>query len=83
MDRKHFEYYAKHETRAFSNQSQLITYSFNGDEKTIVGAIEEKNNLIFLYEYRGKYVGTEFFISFAKNSLSYKLIKIDEPAPAA
>ena len=78
MDRKHFDYYAKHENRSFSDQKQVIIYSFNDDEKKIIGAMIEKENLIFLYEYRGKYVGTEFFISFSKNSFSYKLIKIDE-----
>jgi hypothetical protein len=46
--------------------------------KTIIGAMQEKDNLIFLYEYRGVLVGTEFFISFSKTSISYKLIKVDE-----
>jgi hypothetical protein len=76
MDRKHFDYYTKHESRSFSDQKQTITYSFNDHERTIIGAMEEKENLIFLYEYRGKYVGTEFFISFSKTSSSYKLIKV-------
>jgi hypothetical protein len=40
--------------------------------------MEEREGLIFLYEYRGKYIGIEFFISFSKQSLSYKLLKIDE-----
>lgn len=80
MDRKQFEYYTKHESKSFSDHHQLITYTFNENEKTIIGAIEEKDNLIFLYEYRGKYVGTEFFISFSKDSISYKLIKVDEIA---
>ena len=78
MNSKHFDYYAKHESRSFSDQQQVITYSFNDNEKTIIGAMEEKGDLIFLYEYRGKYIGTEFFISFSKNSISYKLIKIGE-----
>jgi hypothetical protein len=38
----------------------------------------EKNNRIYLYEYRGKYIGNEFFISFSKESISYKLIKVEE-----
>jgi len=38
----------------------------------------EKKDLIFLYEYRGEYVGIEFFISFSKESISYKLIKVEE-----
>ncbi|MEI9911500.1 MAG: hypothetical protein WDO71_18730 [Bacteroidota bacterium] len=80
MERKHIDYYTKHENRSFSDQKQVITYSFNDDERTIVGAMEEKDNLIYLYEYRGKLVGTEFFISFSKNSISYKLLKVAEPA---
>jgi hypothetical protein len=47
-------------------------------ESTIIGSVEEEGNIICLYEYRGKYIGTEFLISFAKNSVSYKLISIDE-----
>ena len=78
MERKHIDYYNKHENRSFSDQKQLITFSFNDDERTIVGAMEEKDNLIYLYEYRGKLVGTEFFISFSKQSISYKLIKVGE-----
>ena len=78
MERKHIDYYTKHEGRSYSDQKQLITYSFNDHERTIVGAMEEKDNLIFLYEYRGKYIGTEFFISFSKKSISYKLIKVTE-----
>lgn len=75
---KHSNYYTDHEKRSFPDQKQLITYSFNEKEQTIVGTMEEREGLIFLYEYRGKYVGTEFFISFSKNSISYKLIKINE-----
>jgi len=78
MERKHVDYYTKHEDRSFSEQKQVITYSFNDHEKTIIGAMREKDNLIFLYEYRGKVVGTEFFISFSKTSISYKLINVDE-----
>ena len=78
MDRKHFDYYAKDENRSFSDQKQVIIYSFNDDERKIIGAMIEKGDLIFLYEYRGDYIGTEFFISFSKDSISYKLIKVDE-----
>ena len=78
MDRKHFEYYTNHESKTFSGDHQLITYSFNDYERTIVGVMEERDNLIYLYEYRGKYIGTEFFISFSHNSSSYKLIKVDK-----
>lgn len=77
MDRKHFDYYAKHEDRSFADRKQLITYSFNDQEKKITGAMIEKDNLIFLYEYRGEFIGTEFFISFSKDSISYKLIQVD------
>jgi len=62
-------------------QKQLITYSFNDQEQTITGVMLEKKDLIFLYEYRGEYVGVEFFISFSKQSISYKLIKVEELAP--
>ena len=58
----------------------MITYSFNNEEKTITGIMMEKEGLIYLYEYRGQYIGIEFFISFSKESISYKLIKVDEPA---
>lgn len=80
MDKKHFNYYSGHVTRAFPEQKQLITYSFNDIETDIIGIIEEKEGLIYLYEYRGKYVGIEFFISFSKQSTSYKLIKVSETA---
>lgn len=40
--------------------------------------MEEREDLIYLYEYRGKYIGIEFFISFSKNSISYKLLKVDQ-----
>jgi hypothetical protein len=78
MHSKNFEYYTQKKERSFSDQTQLITYSFNEKEQTIIGIVEEKGDLIYLYEYRGKYVGIEFFISFSKKSISYKLIKVDE-----
>jgi hypothetical protein len=78
MRTKNSDYYAKHGEKLFPDQKQRITYSFNEKEQTIVGIMEEKENLIFLYEYRGKYVGIEFFISFSKESISYKLIKVDQ-----
>lgn len=56
----------------------MITYSFNEEERTIIGMMEEKEGLIYLYEYRGKFVGVEFFISFSKQSISYKLLKVNE-----
>ena len=75
---KHFNYYTSHQRKSFPDQKQLITYSFNEKEQTIIGIMEEKENLVYLYEYRGKYVGVEFFISFSKKSVSYKLIKVNE-----
>lgn len=78
MGTKYFNYYANHEKKSFPDQKQLITYSFNEKEQTIIGTMEEKENLIYLYEYRGLYVGIEFFISFSKESISYKLIKVNE-----
>ena len=42
--------------------------------------MQEKEDFIYLYEYRGQYIGIEFFISFSKKSISYKLIKVDEIA---
>jgi hypothetical protein len=78
MHDKHFDYYSKFETASFPDQKQLITYSFNEKVKTITGIVMEKRDLIFLYEYRGEYIGIEFFISFSKESISYKLIKVEE-----
>jgi len=71
-------YYGHHEEKLFPDQKQLITYSYNQKEHTIIGIIEEKNGFYYLYEYRGKYVGIEFYISFAKDSSAYKLIKVDD-----
>lgn len=78
MHSKDFNYYSEYETKSFPDQKQLITYSFNEKEATIIGVMLEKKDLIFLYEYRGDYVGNEFFISFSKESVSYKLIKVEE-----
>ncbi|MBL7739274.1 MAG: hypothetical protein JNK14_08635 [Chitinophagaceae bacterium] len=78
MERKHLYSYTKHTYRPFSDQRQLITFTFNDIERTIIGTMEEKGDLIFLYEFRGNYIGTEFFISFSKKSSSYKLIKVGE-----
>ena len=78
MRTKNFDYYGNYKERSFSGLNQKITYSFNEQEQTIVGMMEEKGGLIFLYEYRGKYIGIEFFISFSKESVSYKLLKVDE-----
>jgi hypothetical protein len=78
MHDKRSEYYSKIEARSFPEQNHLITYSFNEKEETITGIMLERENLIYLYEYRGKYIGVEFFISFSKESISYKLIKVEE-----
>lgn len=78
MRSRNFNYYQTHEENTLPEQKQLITYSFNQKEQTIVGVIEEKEGLIYLYEYRGKYIGNEFFISFSKESISYKLLEVNE-----
>lgn len=71
-------YYATHEEKIFSDdERQMITFSYNGKIQTITGVIEEKGDFIYLYEYRGKYVGIEFFISFSKQSDTYKIIKVN------
>ena len=76
MNRRQAEYYGNYKTEPLEGELQLITYSFNGDERSMTGIVVEKEDLIFLYEYRGKYVGTEFFISFSKASISYKLLQV-------
>ena len=78
MNSKQVDYYSKLKARLFSDHKQRITYSFNEIERTITGIMQEKEDLIYLYEYRGQYIGIEFFISFSKRSVSYKLIKVDE-----
>lgn len=80
MNSKQVDYYSKLKARLFSDHKQKITYSFNEMERTITGIVQEKEDLIYLYEYRGQYIGIEFFISFSKKSISYKLIKVDEMA---
>jgi hypothetical protein len=37
MERKHVDYYAKHENRSFADQKQVITYSFNDHENDYWG----------------------------------------------
>jgi hypothetical protein len=78
LKQSNFEYLIKHKSKSFADTKQKITYSFNDVEQTIIGSVEEDGNIICLYEYRGKYIGTEFLISFAKNSISYKLLKVDD-----
>jgi hypothetical protein len=69
-----FNYLQKHEKKVFSTPIQRITYSYNDEESTIVGYLEEEGDIICLYEYRGHYFGAEFLISFSRNSSSYKLL---------
>ena len=78
MHKNYLNYYTSHEEKTFPDQKQLITYSFNEVERTIIGIMEEKEDLIYLYEYRGKYIGFEFFISFSKKSISYTLIQVKD-----
>ena len=80
MNTKQVNYYSRFQPRSFSDHTQRITYSFNEIEKTITGIMQEREDLIYLYEYRGSFIGIEFFISFSKESISYKLIKVDEMA---
>jgi hypothetical protein len=81
MDSQRLKYFSQLESKPYSDQQQLITYSFNEQERTIVGFMEEIGEQIYLYEYRGDYIGTEFFISFSRRSISYKLISIDKRIP--
>ncbi len=71
-------YYADYVSRTLPDQQQLITYSYNEKEKTITGVLLEEEDRIYLYEYRGRYTGNEFLISFAKQSIYYKLIKVED-----
>jgi hypothetical protein len=80
MHSKDFNYYSEYAPKLLPDQKQLITYSFNDKENTITGIMVEVKDMIFLYEYRGTYIGNEFFISFSKGSISYKLIKVEELA---
>jgi hypothetical protein len=80
MNTKQVDYYSKLKPRLISDQKQRITFSFNETERTITGIVQEREDFIYLYEYRGQYIGIEFFISFSKKSISYKLIRVDEMA---
>jgi hypothetical protein len=73
-----FDNLQKHQRKVFNDAKQRITYSYNNVENTIVGHVEENGDLICLYEYRGQHFGTEFLISFSRNSVSYKLINAEE-----
>ena len=78
MQKNYLNYYTRHAEKTFPDQKQVITYSFNEVERTIIGRMEEKEGLIYLHEYRGTYIGFEFFISFSKKSISYTLIQVKE-----
>ena len=78
MKQGHFDYLTNHKGKVFNSVRQRITYSYNDVENTIVGHLEEDGDIIWLYEYRGKYFGTEFLISFSRNSASYKLLSAEE-----
>ncbi|HEX6334248.1 MAG TPA: hypothetical protein VFZ78_08465 [Flavisolibacter sp.] len=80
MRRKNFYHYGGDIEKNFPDQKQLITYSYNEREQTILGVMQEREGLVYLYEYRGKLIGLEFFISFSRNSISYKLIKVADEA---
>jgi hypothetical protein len=73
-----FDYLTKRKSKIFADAQQRITYSYNNVENTIVGYVEEDGDLICLYEYRGQYFGTEFLISFSRNSASYKLLHTED-----
>ena len=77
MAQKNTDYYKTIKLNDPTTDRQQITFTFNEDERTILGRLEERNDLIFLYEYRGNYIGNEFFISFSRESISYKLIRVD------
>ena len=81
MHKNYLDYYTSHEEKTFPDQKQVITYSFNEVERTIIGIMEEKEGFISLHEYRGKYIGFEFFISFSKKSISYTLIQVKDMIP--
>ncbi|MBP9214013.1 MAG: hypothetical protein V9E96_06220 [Chitinophagaceae bacterium] len=77
---KHKELFSLHQhtSRTLADSLQVITYTSFGKEYSIKGIMEEVENYIYLYEYRGKQIGTEFFISFSKNSTTYKLVDVQE-----
>src|SRR5688500_4690448 len=77
MEQKNFDYYKTLGIRSYSDQKQAINYNYNEDERTLMRTMLENDKLIYLYEYRGNYIGNEFFISFSKEYISYKLIKVD------
>ncbi|HMK27936.1 MAG TPA: hypothetical protein VK483_18035 [Chitinophagaceae bacterium] len=71
-------YYADYVQKPIPEQQQLITFSYDEMEKTINGVFLEDPERIYLYEYRGRYIGNEFLISFSKDSIFYKLVKVED-----
>lgn len=78
MPQNRFDYINQHKSKSFRDPEKRITYSYNDIEKTILGQVETEGDIIRLYEYRGRYFGSEFLISFSKNSASYKLLDVQE-----
>lgn len=78
MAQNQFDYINKHESKSFPEPEKRITYSYNDIEITILGQVETEGDIIRLYEYRGAFFGSEFLISFSKNSTSYKLLDVQE-----
>lgn len=71
----------QHISKSIADELEVITFTVQNIERTIIGIKEEKENYIYLYEYRGKQTGTEFYISFSKESTSYKLINVQAYTP--
>ncbi|NOT50533.1 MAG: hypothetical protein HOP10_04570 [Chitinophagaceae bacterium] len=71
-------YYTDYVKKSFPEQQQVITFSYDEEEKTINGVFLEEADRIYLYEYRGSYIGHEFLISFSKDSIFYKLVKVED-----
>jgi hypothetical protein len=73
-----FDYINQHKSKSFQEPEKRITYRYNDMEITILGHVETEGEIIRLYEYRGVHFGSEFLISFSKNSTSYQLLDIQE-----
>lgn len=71
-------YYTDFVKKALPEQQQVITFSYDEEEKTINGVLLEEADRVYLYEYRGRYIGHEFLISFSKDSIFYKLVKVED-----
>ena len=78
MAQTRFDYINQHKSKSFQDPEKSITYSYNDMKITILGHVETEGEIIRLYEYRGAYFGSEFLISFSKNSTSYQLLDVQE-----